>query len=135
MADKNLYLFWVLITALFVFAMVYTWFIAIIVRKELAGTLTWMLAGLVFITGVNAFIRSEQSLVTVESLVIVQRGIWLMTALTACSMAVQLGIQYNGKVSERIPLKRQWRMLRSGILQKSKGAKNGPEARAGSDCG
>ena len=111
MADTRLYLFWVLITALFVFAMVYSWFIAVIVRKELAGSLTWMMAGLVFITGINALIRSGQTLITVEALVIFQRSVWLMTALTACALVVQVGRSYNGALSSRLSLRQQVKTL------------------------
>ena len=111
MADKNLYLFWVVITALFVFAMVYSWFIAVIVRSACAGTLTWLLAGIVFITGSNAAIRAGQSLVINEALVIVQRSVWLMTALTACALVVQVGRFYNGALSSRLSLRQQVKTL------------------------
>ena len=111
MADDKLYLFWLLVTALFIFAMVYSWFIAIIVRKALPGELAWVFMGLAFIAGSCAFIRSGQQVIDPRTVMAVSRAMFLMVAVSSCVAVVMLGIQYNGAVSSRLPLRQQWEML------------------------
>ncbi len=111
MADDKLYLFWALVTALFIFATVYSWFIAIIVRKALPGELAWVFIGLAFIAGSNAFIRSGQQVIDPHVMIAVSRAMFLMVAVSSCVAVVMLGIQYNGAVTSRLPLRQEFGVL------------------------
>jgi hypothetical protein len=111
MADSRLYMFWLLVTGMFVFAMVYSWFVAVIVRKALPSELAWIFLGLSFYTGINAFIRSGQTVMDLETLIVVQRGVIFVVAASSCVAVVMLGIQYNGAVSSQLPLRQQVAML------------------------
>ncbi len=125
MADDKLYLFWSLIAALFIFAMVYSWFIAVIVRKMLPGELAWVFMGLAFIAGSNAFIRSGQQVIDPHSVMLVSRAMFFMVAVSSCVSVVVLGIQYNGAVSSRLPLRQQVETLMRAFLPQGKGVNDG----------
>jgi len=131
LASDRLYFFWTVVTALLVFAMIYSWFIAIIVRRPVPGTLAACLSGLAFITGSNAFIRSGETAFDVSGIVTFQRGMWFIVGVGLCVLVVQLGISYNGAVSERLPLRKQWKILTSSFVQGDR--KN--ETGTSSDCG
>lgn len=118
MGNALLHYFWILVTALFIFSAAYCWFVAIIVRKPLPGELVWIFIGLAWITGSNAFIRSGEQIVNPETVQIISRAMFFMVAISSCVAAVMLGKQYNGDIDGRIPLTRQWRMLRRGIRHK-----------------
>jgi len=124
MADEKLYFFWAMVTALFVFSMVYSWFIAIIVRKALPGELAWVFLGLAFVTGSSAFIRSGQQVIDPHTVMIVSRALFLMVAISSCVAVVMLGIQYNGAVTSRLPLRQQWEMLTRAFQPEPKGINN-----------
>ena len=111
MADDGLYMFWLVVTALFVFSTVYYWLIAVIVRKSLPGELAWVSAGLAFITAGNAFIRSGLSYIDPLHVVIIQRAMWMMTGISLSAAAVMLGISYNGNFKMRLSIRQQWRLL------------------------
>ncbi len=115
MADDRLYVFWLSVTALFVFAMVYSWFIAVIVRKALPGELAWVFLGLAFITGSNAFIRAGEQVVDPRTVVLISRAMYLMVAVSSCVAAVMLGKGYNGAVSSRLPLRQQMELLKQAF--------------------
>jgi hypothetical protein len=135
MADALLHYFWIMVTALFIFSAAYCWFVAIIVRRSLPGEMVWIFMGLAWITGSNAFIRSGEMIIDPATVQIVSRAMFFMVGISSCVAAVQLGKQYNGDVSERIPLTRQWRMLRRGVMNKSEErVTDGPETRTGGDC-
>ena len=126
MANQMLHYFWLITTAFFVFAAVYSWFVAIIVRRALPGEMVWVNTGLAFITGTNAFIRSGQQVMSDEHLVILERAMWIQVAISMIVAVIVMGAQYNGAVSSRIPLSQQWRMLHRGLRSqdKDKGANN-----------
>lgn len=111
MANERLYFFWMLMTGFFVFATVYSALIAITVRKSLPSEMAWTYFGLAFITGSNAFIRYGGYGIDPMHVVILQRAMWVMVAVTASISVVMLGIHYNGSFSAKISLRRQMRML------------------------
>ena len=121
MANSNLALYWSVVTALFAFAFMYSWFVAILVRSALANTFVWFFLGLTFYTGANAFIRSGQTMFDPRDIVVAQRALLIIIALDAVIMVIQLGKLYNGAVTERLPLRKQARMIADAVLSKPEG--------------
>jgi hypothetical protein len=130
-ADDVLYMFWLVVTALFVFSTVYYWLIAVIVRKSLPGELAWVSAGLAFITTGNAFIRSNQGWIDPLHVVIIQRAMWMMTGISLCVAAVMLGISYNGNFKHKLDFRQQWGLLSRGCTDEEES--NEVAQRAGSN--
>lgn len=120
MYDPMLYYFWMLITALFVFSAIYSWFIAIIVRRTFPGEVVWINMGLAFITATNAFIRGGQQIIDPHAIVSAQRAMWFMVGVSMVVAVVMLGRQYNGEFSKHLPLSQQWRLLKRGIKHKER---------------
>lgn len=118
MTDQVLHYFWIVVTALFIFSAAYSWFVAIIVRKPLPGEMVWIYTGLAFVAGSNAFVYSGEQVVDVEHVMIVSGLVFFIVGLSSVLSVVEMGNQYNGDISSRIPLSQQWRILRRGIKQK-----------------
>jgi len=128
MEDRFLYAFWLALTALFVFSTVYAWFIAIIVRRALPGELAWVFVGMAFITGSYAFVRSGEQVVDPAIVMAVVRAAFVAVAISSCVAVVMLGIQYNGAVSNRLPLRDQLGMLTRAFQPKREESDDEPQA-------
>lgn len=120
MADSMLYYFWLVVTSLFVFSGVYSWFVAIVVRKALPGELAWVYFGLAWITGGNAFVRSGQQVIDQHVIMGISRSMWLLVGISSVAAAIMLGVQYNGEFSKHVPLSQQWSMLKRSILRRER---------------
>lgn len=116
MADTELYIFWAIVSALFVFAAVYIWFVARITGDSLPGEMIWLFAGLAFITGINAFIRSGQTFFEPRTLIVISRAAWFVTGINSIITVVMVANRYNGEVSEHLSFKRQARRLWRDVI-------------------
>jgi len=117
MEDTVLYAFWLLVTALFTFAAVYVWIVYWLVREPLPGEMVWLFLGMAFVFGCNAFIRSGQVWVDPEHMQVLSRAASFVSGINAVVTVVLLAQSYNGRVSNRMSLRRQagklWNDLRS----------------------
>lgn len=117
MTAQIVHYFWVAVSALFIASAAYAWFVAIIVRKTLPGELVWVYAQLAMVAASFAFMWSGEKVVPIQTIWIVAGIFFFSSAISAIASVVELGNQYNGEISSRIPLTQQWRMLRKGIHQ------------------
>lgn len=116
MADMQLYWFWVVCSALFVFSGIYCWLLYRITGDPLPGEMVWLFFSLAAITGLNALVRSGSTVMQPDTTRIIVRTAFIVSGVNSIATVVLLGRSYNGTVSEKLSVARQvrrlWRDLR-----------------------
>ena len=116
--SAHLAIYWSIVTALFAFAFLYAWLIAVMVRTILANTIAWLLMGFTAYMAGNVIIRSPIDILAAHDIVVIQRALLLVIALDAVVMVIQLGKHYNGYAPNNTPLIEQIRSLRDALQGK-----------------